>query len=405
MFNFSKNKNNIKINILAGNYKLKIKSNLIFDKISKEFLSDLSNLLFNDKEARQFPDIISFAFWTRKSNIKLIEKKILDEKLRVGLGLVFHITPSNVPINFCYSFVFGLLTGNSNIIKVPSIEFPQVHIICRKIKNLFNLKKYKKLKERNLFVRYSSDLEEITKIFSKDADGRVIWGGDNSIKNIKKFNSKIGTIDVVFKDKYSFCILDAKKILSLKNKDLNKLLNLFYNDTYTLDQNACSSPHLIIWRGNKLLIKKAKNFFWNKLNLIVEKRYSLEKTNSVDKYITFCSNAIDLKYIGKYNSFKNLINRLELKKLPNDISSLRGIFGYFYEYSCNNLKNFQKIINPKIQTITYFGLNKIELENLIIKNNVLGVDRIVPVGKALDMGFTWDGYNIEKKLSRVIEII
>ena len=28
MFNFSKNKNNIKINILAGNYKLKIKSNL-----------------------------------------------------------------------------------------------------------------------------------------------------------------------------------------------------------------------------------------------------------------------------------------------------------------------------------------------------------------------------------------
>ena len=75
MFNFSKNKNNIKINILAGNYKLKIKSNLIFDKISKEFLSDLSNLLFNDKEARQFPDIISFAFWTRKSNIKLIEKK------------------------------------------------------------------------------------------------------------------------------------------------------------------------------------------------------------------------------------------------------------------------------------------------------------------------------------------
>ena len=405
MFNFSKNKNNIKINILAGNYKLKIKSNLIFDKISKEFLSDLSNLLFNDKEARQFPDIISFAFWTRKSNIKLIEKKILDEKLRVGLGLVFHITPSNVPINFCYSFVFGLLTGNSNIIKVPSIEFPQVHIICRKIKNLFNLKKYKKLKERNLFVRYSSDLEEITKIFSKDADGRVIWGGDNSIKNIKKFNSKINTTDIVFKDKYSFCILDAKKILSLKNKDLNKLLNLFYNDTYTLDQNACSSPHLIIWRGNKLLSKKAKSFFWGKFNLIVEKRYNLEKTNSVDKYIKFCSNAIDLKYLGKYNSFKNLINRLELKKLPNDISSLRGIFGYFYEYSCNNLKNFQKIINPKIQTITYFGLNKIELENLIIKNNVLGVDRIIPVGKALDMGFTWDGYNIEKKLSRVIEII
>ena len=107
------------------------------------------------------------------------------------------------------------------------------------------------------------------------------------------------------------------------------------------------------------------------MNLIVEKRYTLEKTNSVDKYIKFCSNAIDLKHLDKYNSFKNLVNRLELKKLPNDISLLRGIFGYFYEYSCNNLKNFKKIINPKIQTITYFGINKIELKNLIIKNTVI----------------------------------
>ena len=36
----------------------------------------------------------------------LIEKKILDEKLRVGLGLVFHITHSNVPINFCALRIF-----------------------------------------------------------------------------------------------------------------------------------------------------------------------------------------------------------------------------------------------------------------------------------------------------------
>ena len=41
MFNFSEIKDKEKLNILAGNYKLKIKSNLIFDKLSKEFLSDL----------------------------------------------------------------------------------------------------------------------------------------------------------------------------------------------------------------------------------------------------------------------------------------------------------------------------------------------------------------------------
>ena len=119
-----------------------------------------------------------------------------------------------------------------------------------------------------------------------------------------------------------------------------------------------------------------------------------------------CSHIKNMFWFLKLGSIDNELHVPdEYKKLPNDISLLRGIFGYFYEYNCNNLKNFQKIINPKIQTITYFGINKIELENLIIKNNISGVDRIVPVGKALDIGFTWDGYNIEKKLSRVIEII
>ena len=405
MFKLLEIKNKTKLNVLAGSYKLKIESNPIFNDISKEFLNDLSKLLFNDKEIRKFADVTSFAFWTRKSNLDLIEKKIVDDKLRVGIGLVFHITPTNVPINFCYSFAFGLLTGNSNIVKVPTIEFPQVHIVCKKIKNLFNFKKYLKLRDRNLFVRYNSDFEDITSIFSKDADGRVIWGGDNSIKKIKKFKSKIDTTDIVFKDKYSFCILDSKKIINLNSKNLEKLLNLFYNDTYTLDQNACSSPHLIIWKGSQLSTKKAKKVFWSKLNSIVEKKYNLEKTNSVDKYIKFCSNAIDLDYSDKYYSFKNLVNRLELKKLPNDISDLRGIFGYFYEYNCNNLKNFKKFINPKIQTITYFGIDKTELRNLIIKNNATSVDRIVPVGNALNIGFTWDGHDIEKKLSKIIEIV
>ena len=32
-----------------------------------------------------------------------------DESLRLGRGIIFHIAPSNVPINFAYSLVAGLL--------------------------------------------------------------------------------------------------------------------------------------------------------------------------------------------------------------------------------------------------------------------------------------------------------
>ena len=52
----------------------------------------------------------------------------------------------HVPINFAYSLIFGLLTGNSNIVKVPSQNFVQIKIICDAInkvlkKGFNNIKK------------------------------------------------------------------------------------------------------------------------------------------------------------------------------------------------------------------------------------------------------------------------
>ena len=33
-----------------------------------------------------------------------------------------------------------------------------------------------------------------------------------------------------------------------------------------------------------------------------------------------------------------------------------------------------------------------------------GIDRIVPIGQALDINFHWDGYDINKVLTRIIEL-
>ena len=43
----------------------------------------------------------------------------------MGRGLIFHITPTNVPTNFFYSFIFSLLSGNSNIVKLPTKDFEE----------------------------------------------------------------------------------------------------------------------------------------------------------------------------------------------------------------------------------------------------------------------------------------
>ena len=56
------------------------------------------------------------------------------------------------------------------------------------------------------------------------------------------------------------------------------------------------------------------------------------------------------------------------------------------------------------QTISYHGIPAEDLRNLIIENGINGVDRIVPIGKALDMGFNWDGHNLLSKFSREINL-
>ena len=69
-----------------------------------------------------------------------MKQNFLSSSNRIGLGLVFHIAPSNIPTNFAYSLIFGLLSGNSNIVKVPSKNFDQIKIICNIFRKIFKKK-------------------------------------------------------------------------------------------------------------------------------------------------------------------------------------------------------------------------------------------------------------------------
>ena len=47
---------------------------------------------------------------------------------------------------------------------------------------------------------------------------------------------------------------------------------------------------------------------------------------------------------------------------------------------------------------------KNEIRNFIVNNELSGIDRVVPIGQALDMSFYWDGYDLNKILSRIVDI-
>lgn len=389
------------ITYLVGNKDVKIRPLIPYETILCDFLNDLSSDLRSDKKAAAYPDIMAFAFWTRKANIAKLKKDFLkDEKARLGLGLVFHITPSNVPINFAFSFAFGLLSGNANIVRVPSKYFEQTDIICTCIKRLLNSSKYKGIKDMTAFVRYEKN-NEITGEFSKHCNARIIWGGDQTIKNIRKLPIPERGVEIAFSDRYSFCTIDAKSVNKLDETKLIRLAENFYNDTYLMDQNACSSPHLVIWQGEEK--EAAKEKFWTAVSHTASMKYQLAAVNAIDKYTQLCHNAIELNNISTFKRHQNYVYRIVIDSLPGNMDDLRGKCGYFYEYDTDDINSIAPIVNTKYQTLTYFG-DKSQLLDFVIKNRLLGIDRIVPIGKALDIGVIWDGYDIIGSLSRIIDV-
>ena len=91
-----------------------------FCKLSLEFIDEFSNKLRKVKNVNNYPELIYLILWCSKQRIKERANSIKRDEVRLGRGLVFHICASNAPTNFVYSFLFGLLSGNSNIIKIPS---------------------------------------------------------------------------------------------------------------------------------------------------------------------------------------------------------------------------------------------------------------------------------------------
>jgi len=181
----------------------------------------------------------------------------------------------------------------------------------------------------------------------------------------------------------------------------------FFNDTYLVDQAACSSPILINWIGQKKEIAKKK--FWDAIYLYLKKiKYDkfFSDYSSIDKEVVSSIFFAQKKnYVKTYINFFNLINIVELKKVPKDINLYKGKFGLFYQINLNRLSDITKFIDRGCQTITYLGLDKNELYKLIKNKNLNGIDRFVNIGSSLEMNFIWDGIDLRESLTRNITIL
>jgi hypothetical protein len=368
-----------------------------------DLLADLSQMLCADPRARTLPDLYSFGFWCRRTSLEAMSREYPELDRRLGRGVVFHVGPANVPVNFAYSLVAGLLAGNANIVRVPSADFVQVRIIAQALDALLSNHVHKDLREHIRLVRYDRYAQDITAVFSSVCDVRVVWGGNSTIDNIRLNGLPARAFDVTLADRYSVSLIGAQRYLQEGN--FLKLAQGFYNDTYLFDQNACTAPHLVLWLGAPEIVKKARDLFWTHLHAYAKGHYALEPSSAVDKLSQALRFAALHEDINIVPSEDNLITRITLKKLEPGIENWHGNCGFFFEYELDELENFLPIISRRYQTMTYSGLDKAMLQALIINGRALGIDRIVPIGRSLEFSLKWDGYDLVRTLSRFVMVV
>ena len=378
-----------------------ISSEEIFSDNSISILNYLSIELYKSPKIREYPDVATFAFFCRKANILNLKRKYNQGGFRLGRGIVFHIAPSNVPVNFAYSMVAGLLSGNNNIVRVPSKNFEQVSIIIEALKIVAISNNSFDLENRLFLVKYEKT-SDATEYFSSICDIRVIWGGDQTIDLVRINKIQPRSIDITFSDRYSFAIINAEKILIENNID--KVADNFFNDTYLFDQNACSAPRIVIWVGPEHIIYQAKNIFWKSVQNRIE-NYALSPILAVDKLVSLLQQSTTDHKLTKVKSFNNKLWRISTPTLHKELENYTCAGGYFLEYNARSVEEISLFVTRKFQTMAYFGFEKDDLMEAIKKMKLLGIDRVVPFGKTTDFDLIWDGYDLIYTLSRECVVI
>lgn len=366
------------------------------DPETLEAIFELSETILASPISRDYPDIAAFGFFCRKSNVMKYLKRFPDIPLRWGIGNVIHVSPGNIPVNFAFSFVMALIAGNRNLVRLPSRNYPQVDVLVELIEKVF--KEFDSVSD-NVFFRSSQGSPRLLALIEK-ADGIVVWGGNESVDYFRRLAKNPTSRELYFPSRASSVFINSKRLCEIGGNSLNKVVERFYNDTYLVDQNACSSPSMVFWVGTKKETEKAKEIFWNEVLESLRGKPAYFGPSGIRKLADFFDLVTARAEPIKVQTSTNAIWRTADKSVSGP--ELR--FGFFLELEIAEIREAASHLRSNEQTVTYFGLEPSELLQELVTIGHGKVERIAPIGQALNLGFIWDGIDTLPALSRRISL-
>jgi hypothetical protein len=374
-----------------------------FDDSVVDACLELSQSLLSDRSARRYPELQALAFWMRKAELHRLQQQFellkREDRLLVPCGTVFHLPPRNVDTMFVYSWLLSALTGNCNVIRLSPQRSESTEELLRFFSEALN-HAAPAVQQGTYIVSYGHE-EEPTRAFSSICDMRVIWGGDDTVSTIRETSLRPHAREMVFGDRYSLAAIDTSSYLNLEDRQRSALAKQFFDDSFWFDQMACSSPRLMIWCGTQAQAAEASTDFFPRVNNYAMLHRAVQPAQSMHRLLSSCMAVLD-RPVTQYRRFPSL-SVLSLSSLAGFSRNHPG-GNVFFECRVDRLDEIAPSLTRRDQTLTWFGFSPDDLRNLAVTLNGRALDRIVPIGQALQFGRFWDGYDLLQSFCRQVFI-
>ncbi|MDF2391385.1 acyl-CoA reductase [Aeromonas sp. 2MA4] len=353
-----------------------------FAPVICDFVAALSIRL--QQEGRRHPDLAAFGFWLRPRQLAREQQRLQG---RGAVGVVFHLVPSNVPTVAFYSWLMALLMGNPCVVRLSSRRDPVQDAMLAILNDLFRQVEWQEIAMRTRFIRYDHD-EGITSWLSARCRLRIIWGGDETIRQVRAIPLSPSAQEVVFPDRRSMAVLDNHWLAGLDAVGWQQTLGALQQDCTRFNQQACASPTTLCWLGEPddelrhRLLEALFAPFADDPALVMERLIHSQQNAALDGEM-------------QLSTFPGVT-------LLTPAASLRlahvggGTVAEFVADSLNEL-----LLQPwDMQTCVWVGANKAQLEDALPNAPVCRIDRVVAPGQALAFEWHWDGIDMLHVCSR-----
>ena len=208
-------------------------------------------------DARELDDLPGIPFlrmWLRRGTLEpIITRELGSEALDGGwtefgrarlrafpLGIVGHWPAGNVEIQPILSMTCGLLGGNAALVRVPSGLVDLTRILMEK---LVQGDLSGRLTRRIFMAAFEHGRQDLQAAMAQAVDGAMIWGGAESILQVRSLPFPHWARVSVFGPRISIAAMDAG---AWGNPNGQKTWCLrLARDVWQFDQQACSSPQVL----------------------------------------------------------------------------------------------------------------------------------------------------------------